>query len=103
MDRVTKDTITKVLDKYQFDDDEKKLIEYSNTAMTAEANHMKSISTLILAKQLITCTDRVIDSNNALKDAEDKNSRIMQWLTGALIFVGSIQALSMVISVWPKH
>lgn len=110
MDDITKTALASLCEKHGFDEDETKLLEYSRTYVTEESNHAKVYSTLILSKQLEKSVSLIVDSNNTtkrsivesnerLKYSEDKNSKVMQWLTAALIFVGAVQATSMVIQV----
>ena len=62
-------------------------------------NHSRVISTLLLIKQLKQSTDRTIESNKLLAEAEDRNSKKMQWLTLALIVVGGLQAIGILLNL----
>jgi len=94
MDKETKD---RLFEAYHLTEAEKNFIEYSKTAITKETNHSRVISTLILTKQLKSSTDEIIESNKLLAEAEDKNSKKMQWLTWALVGVGTLQAIAVLL------
>lgn len=100
MDKNTKEALSKIFDEFNLSDDEKKFVDYSNTATTKEMNHSRVISTLVLTKQLKQSTDRIIESNKLLAEAEDRNSKKMQWLTWALVGGGTLQAIAIFLSLF---
>ncbi len=63
-------------------------------------NHSRVISTLLLTKQLEQSTDYIIKSNKLLAEAEDSNSKKMQYLTWALIGVGVLQAIGILLNLF---
>ncbi len=100
MDSITKDAIASILNEINATEDEKKLIDYSHTAITKDINHSQVISLLILTKQLKQSTENFIETSNKLAEAEDKNSQRMVTLTWALVIVGVLQALGVLISLF---
>ncbi|HAU0368245.1 TPA: hypothetical protein JBF73_03435 [Legionella pneumophila] len=102
MDTDTKNSLNKIFEDWSFSEEEKKLIEYSNTATTKEINHSKVITTFLLVKQLKNSTDMIISSNGKLAESEDKNSKKMQQLTWALIGVGIIQAIGVILQIFKE-
>ncbi|RUR17185.1 hypothetical protein ELY21_11475 [Legionella sp. km535] len=100
MDSATKETLTKIFEEWGFSEEEKLLIEYSNTATTKEINHSQVISTFLLVKQLKNSTEKIIESNSKLAEAENKNSKKMQQLTWALIGVGTLQAIGVILQLF---
>jgi hypothetical protein len=88
-----------ILKEFNFSAAEEKFINGSETANTADMNCSRVISTLILTKQLKQSTEQLLESNRLIIEAENKNSKKMQYLTWALIAVGAIQAISMLINL----
>ncbi len=94
MDKLTKEDLSKIFKQCGFSSAEQKIANYSDTASTQQMNHSRVISTLLLTKQLKQSTDRTIESNKLLAEAEDRNSKKMQWLTWVLVGVGALQTIS---------
>lgn len=118
MNQSIKGAITNILNKFDATEDEKSFVEFANTVVMSEINYSRVISQFILIKQLQHSTKQLIESNKLLTDqlnqstekiiisnknlaeAEDKSSKKMVFLTWALVFVGLLQAISALFSLF---
>ena len=99
MDKNIKDAILNIQENFALTEDEKIFIDYSNTGHTGNRNHSRVLSTLLLTKQLKQSTEQIIKSNEGLAKSEDNHAKKMQYLTWALVGVGTIQVVVMLINV----
>ncbi|MEX0931851.1 MAG: hypothetical protein WDZ88_03830 [Candidatus Paceibacterota bacterium] len=83
--------INRITEQYNFSENEKKIMSDSGTANTAAMNQSRIVSEFILAKKIDIATDRMIESNKKLSESNEKYSKAMLYLTGALVFVGIVQ------------
>ncbi|VEG92513.1 hypothetical protein [Legionella spiritensis] len=100
MDTEIRDMISQLYEDLDFTASEQKLIDYSNDPHSDVINHTRVLSTVLLAKELKKSTEAIIESNKVLATAENKNSKVMQNLTWALVFVGFLQALGVLINLF---
>jgi hypothetical protein len=84
---------SKLFQEYSFSEAEKKFMQDSNTATTADMNKSRVVSDFVLGKKLEVITDKLIASNKVLSDSTGKYSRAMIYLTGGLILVGLLQII----------
>jgi len=103
MDSNTKHSIEQLMIQWNLNDDEKKLLEYSYTQNTADINYSKVLTEFLLIKQINISTEEIISSNKMLADSEKEQSKKMQMLTWALIFVGFLQAVAMIINLYVTY
>jgi len=100
MDKEIEKAISNMLKNYDLSQDEINYINYSDSSKTNEINHTRVISTYLLIKQLNQSTDKIIASNTVRAQADDRNSKKMQWLTWALVAVGLLQALGVIFTLF---
>lgn len=82
--------INKITTQYNFSEEEKKIMNDSGTANTAAMNQSRIVSEFILGKKIETAADSIIKSNEKLIVSNEKYSKGMLYLTGALVFVGIV-------------
>lgn len=82
--------INKITTQYDFSEDERKIMNDSGTANTAAMNQSRIVSEFILGKKIGIAADRIIESNEKLTASNEKYSKGMLYLTGALVFVGIV-------------
>lgn len=97
MDKKAKEAISNILKEAGISDEEEIFVDFSFTAITKDINYSKTISTLLLTKQLKQSTDAIIHSNSELANTEKEHSKKMRGLTWALIAVGILQAIGILI------
>lgn len=100
MDSNTKKSLDLLMNQWNLNDDEKKLIEYSNMPRKDEINHSKVLTDFLLVKQIKISTEELISSNELVIAAENEQSKKMQRLTWALIIVGFLQVIAMMINLY---
>lgn len=103
MDSNTKKSLEQLMNQWDLNDDEKKLIDYSNTPRTDEINHSKVLTEFLLVKQIKISTQEMITSNKFLAEAENEQSNKMQKLTWALIGVGFLQVIAMILNLYVTY
>ena len=82
--------INKITTQYNFSEDEKKIMNDSGTANTAAMNQSRIVSEFILGKKIDIAVDNIIESNEKLTASNEKYSKGMLYLMGALVFVGIV-------------
>ena len=100
MDTDTKQAIDTVLTNSGLTDEEKKLIDFSNTAITKDMNYTNVLSTFLLTNQLKVSTLEIIKSNQELAKSESYHAKWMRYLTFSLVFVGSVQVVLAAINLF---
>lgn len=77
--------IDKIVEEFDLTEAEKEVIvDSGNTANTVAMHQARVASEFILGKKIENATERVIESN-------EKHSKAIVMLTGALVFVGAVQ------------
>jgi len=74
--------------RFQLTDDERAFLQDANTPTTADMNQSQVASNFYLAKTLDAVADRVIELNNKIERANNRNSRMMVVLTGGVFLSG---------------
>jgi len=72
---------------------EKELINLPTATNIPAMTRQKIVSELYLTKHLQTAVDKTIASNEKLARSNKKFAKAMLWLTGALVFVGVVNAI----------
>lgn len=84
---------------YQLSDGEKELISEAETPITAEISKMKIVADLYSVKLTERFVDKLITSNETLAQSQGRYARAMNYLTGALVFVGLVQVIVSIIGL----
>jgi hypothetical protein len=77
-----------IFTKFKLTDAEVAFLKDAGTATTADMNQSQVASNLYLAKTLDSVADKIIELNNKIEAANDRNSRLMVLLTAGIFAAG---------------
>ena len=82
-----------VLKKFNLPDEERSFIQGSSGGNQFRMHKTRIISEFYFIKTLEQLTERTIEANTKLAESNEKHSKRMFWLTGALVFTAIAQVI----------
>lgn len=94
--------LTNITKEYDFSETEMEFLKASATGQTADINQSQIVSNFILSKRLSKMTDKLIAAEEKLAESNTQQSKRLNYLTGALVFVGCVQILVQIVGLLNK-